>query len=112
VPDRYEQRDRQARAAQNQLLFREVNEQVGQVHAQFALVDDFGPSAPPQTWVCECTNEACLERIEMSVEEYRRVRSSSARFVVAPGDEHFTPGVERVVEKQPRFWVVAKLDVD
>jgi hypothetical protein len=104
------QRAREARAAQNQLLFREVNEQVGQVHAQFALVDDFGPAAPPHTWVCECANAACLERIEMSVTEYRRVRSSAARFVVAPGDEHVLVGAERVLEKHPRFWVVAKLD--
>jgi hypothetical protein len=110
VADPEQQRDRDARAAQNQLLFREVNEQVGQLHAQFALVDDFGPAAPPHTWVCECTNASCLERIEISVEEYRRVRSSSARFLVAPGDEHVTAGAERVIEKQPRFWVVAKLD--
>jgi hypothetical protein len=106
-----EERHRHARATHNQLLFREVNEQVGEVHAQFALVDDFGPPAPPRTWICECANESCLERIEMSAEEYRRVRTSAARFIVAPGDEHVLTGAERVVEKHERYWVVAKLEL-
>ena len=96
------QRDREARAARNQMLFRGINERVEAINDSFRLV------APMGEWLCECANDTCLERIEMSIEEYEAVRQDGARFFVAPSDEHVWPDVERVIEHNDRYWVVEK----
>jgi hypothetical protein len=97
--------DRQERAAKNQSLFREVNERVKDIndhfHALTALSD----------WVCECANESCSERIELTTCEYDRVRAEGERFFVAPSNEHVWPDAERVVEQHARYWVVEKVEL-
>jgi hypothetical protein len=97
-------RDRQVRAAKNQALFREVNERVKDIndhfHAYSALTD----------WVCECANDTCTERLELTAQEYEHVRSSGEQFFVAPSDEHVWPEVERVVERHATFWLVEKVE--
>jgi len=90
------------RAGKNQSLFREVNERVDEVnqgHALWLTLSD---------WVCECADETCTERIEMTGEEYSTVRESPIRFAVMPSEEHVVPEVERVVRKESRYWVVEK----
>ena len=94
---------RQERAAKNQSLFREVNERVRDLNERFHLFTALGD------WVCECANEECVERIEMTVREYERVRSTAQRFVVSSADEHVWPDVERVVERLPNYWIVEKV---
>lgn len=99
-------RDRQERAAKNQSLFREVNERVKDVNesfhtATFALSD----------WVCECANDTCVERIEMSSQEYDAIREQPARFLVATSDDHVWPDVERVVERHENYWIVEKFEL-
>ena len=39
------------------------------------------------------------------------VRAEPTRFVVAPGDDHVTPEIERVVQREERYWVVEKVGV-
>jgi hypothetical protein len=94
--------EHERRAGKNQSLFRDINErvrEVNQAHAfQFLLSD----------WICECADQACTERIEMSLEQYEKVRERPTRFVVAPSKEHVVPDVERVAEKHERYWVVEK----
>jgi len=91
------------RAGKNQSLFRDINEgvrEVNQAHAvQFLLSD----------WICECADQACTDRIEMSLEQYEKVRERPTSFIVAPSKEHAVPDVERVAEKHERYWVVEKL---
>ena len=33
-------------------------------------------------------NPDCMKPVELSIEEYEKVRAEPTRFVVAPGDEH------------------------
>jgi hypothetical protein len=100
-----ELRDRQERAAKNQAVFREVNERIKDVNDQFhaytALSD----------WICECADNTCTERIEMSGQEYEHIRNAGERFFVAPADEHVLPDVEAVVERHNRYWIVEKTAV-
>ena len=97
-------RDRAARAATNQVLFRGANGRVKELNEAFSLV------VPLDEWMCECANTDCVERIEMSVGAYEAVRRHEARFFVTPSDRHFWPDVERVIEHTDRYWVVERID--
>jgi hypothetical protein len=93
--------DREERAANNQTLFREINERVK------SLNDTAGLNSPTD-WVCECANTTCVERIEMSAYEYEAVREDGTRFLVAATDDHVWLDVERVTKCTGRYWVVEK----
>jgi hypothetical protein len=95
--------ERASRAARNQSFFRQINERVNQLNEAFSLVLPLGE------WVCECADQSCITRIELSAQDYETVRQNAARFVVAPGDEHVWPDVENVTERNERYWVVEKL---
>jgi hypothetical protein len=69
------------RAARNNALFREVNEQGRALAEQFAVPEDL------PAFVCECSDAACLERLRVPVEVYESVRAHPRRFLVAPGHE-------------------------
>jgi hypothetical protein len=86
--------------ARNQVLFREVNERI-------AELSNGGRETSVSLFICECSNEACAEALEITAAEYERVRTDGARFVVLPG--HELPDVERVIGGSGRFVVVEKL---
>lgn len=88
------------RAARNEALFREVNEEVQ------TLADRHGDPARDELGViCECSNDACRERLQLSVEAYEAVRSDPRRFIVAPGHEG---EFEHVVARRPGYTIVEK----
>lgn len=93
---------KQERAAHNQSLFRDINENVE--HLNHALGELSGPGA----WVCECANPVCTELIRASMDQYEAVRADATRFLVAPGDKHVFAEVERIVERREAYWVVEK----
>jgi hypothetical protein len=95
--------ERQQRAARNQSLFREVNERVKDVN------DSFHAFTSVSDWVCECANDTCVERIEMTSKDYEHIRADATRFFVSPSNEHVWPDVERVIERQPNYWIVEKI---
>jgi hypothetical protein len=98
-------RSRQERAANNQTLFREVNERVKDVNVNFHA------HSAVSEWVCECANDTCFERVEMSMSEYEDIRSAGERFFVAPSDEHVWPDVEQVTVRNDRYWVLEKAEL-
>ena len=87
------------RLAENELVFREVNERIAEIGVGFELenVEAF----------CECSDTSCTQRFELSRSDYAHVRSSSTQFAVVPG--HETPEVERVVEQREEYFVVEKI---
>ena len=99
-----EPRDREVRAAENQSLFREVNERVKDLNVRFSFVTKVGD------WICECANDTCFEHLALSADEYEAIRRDGASFVVATSDEHVWPDVERVTERNTRYWVVEMND--
>jgi len=85
--------------ARNESLFREVNERIAESAERLA--------AQETSFVCECSDPTCAERIDATLEEYERVREDGARFLVVNGHEdERAEGVVRadgdraVVEKQ------------
>jgi hypothetical protein len=97
--------ERQQRAARNQSLFREVNERVKDVN------DNFHVFSSVSGWVCECANDTCVERIEMTSQEYEHVRANGTRFFVAPSNDHVWPDAERVTERHTNYWLVEKIEL-
>jgi hypothetical protein len=100
-----DQTERARRAAENQALFRSVNDRVAELNKTF---EDFTPYG---SWTCECANVRCIERIDMTLAEYEALRSHPRRFAVATDDGHVVPEAERVVERTERYWVVEKVGV-
>jgi len=93
--------ERERRAGKNQSLFRDVNERVNDVNKEHGLWVTLSD------WVCECADDTCTERIELTPQQYEWVREQPTRFIVAPSKEHVVFDVERVVEQRERYWVVS-----
>ena len=91
-----------ALGARTQSLFRDVNERVCEINATFA---DYVPLGD---WICECAENACVERIALTTEEYEQIRADATTFAVAPRVEHVFEQIEAVVRRTDRYWVVQK----
>jgi hypothetical protein len=95
--------DRDARLARNEDHFRDINESLREKHVHATVV-----RSGPLPFVCECSSVECTDAVELTLEDYRRVRKSPRRFVVVPG--HQVADVEVVVESGEGFVVVEKTD--
>jgi hypothetical protein len=83
--------------ARNQALFREVNEQIGQLPE--------GPDPNGQeSFICECGNPGCTQAIALTRAEYERIREYANRFAIAL--DHENPETETLVAQNERFAVV------
>jgi hypothetical protein len=83
---------------------------VGSDQEPVALGDGYGEVEDEPRFnllICECSDPACAESLEITPQEYEAVRADRARFVVLKG--HEMPEVERVVEDTGRYIVVEKL---
>jgi hypothetical protein len=58
------------------------------------------------TIACECAHPACVETLEVDVEQYAQIRAQPTHFIVLSG--HIYPEVERVIFEDARFQVVEK----
>jgi hypothetical protein len=92
--------ERTRRLAENEAIFREVNETIE------ARAAEHGDGGHLYHFVCECSDAGCRDIVKLTVEEYEHVRACGDRFAVMAG--HEDPRVERVVEEHPRFRVVEK----
>jgi hypothetical protein len=91
--------ERERRLAQNEALFREVNERVE------TLADRLEPNVPYE-FLCECANADCTFRINLALSVYESIRADPQQFVVLP--LHYTPEVEDLVVEEDAYWVVRK----
>jgi hypothetical protein len=92
---------RRIRAAKNQSLFREVNEQLEGLAEAFQFISETA------NFCCECADVECVGTLPMSMTEYEALRANPNQFAVLPG--HVYPEVERVVTENERYVVVAKI---
>lgn len=90
---------REHRMAQNEVLFREVNERIE------AMAHHLGPDVPYE-FLCECANADCTFRVSIPISVYEAVRAHPKQFVVLP--LHYTPEVEELVVEEDTYWVVLK----
>jgi hypothetical protein len=82
--------ERKRRLAENEAIFREVNERVQE------QAESHGNDGHVYAYFCECSNPGCVERVEVTSAEYEEVRAHGARFILAEG--HQLDEIESVVD--------------
>src|SRR5690242_567172 len=95
-------RERQLRAAQNQLLFRAVNE------GSKALGGNVLDGVSEIDFACECDKLDCHSPITMEIAEFEAIDRLENRFIVRPG--HEAPDVEDVIGEHDGYVIVAMRD--
>src|SRR5580765_7081387 len=93
--------ERDERIGHNEALFREVNEQVEALNKELSV-----HTPAKMDIVCECGDLTCIERINVPVETYERIRGEATLFFVKAG--HQQPEIEDVVEQTSTYNVVRK----
>ena len=93
--------ERGRRVGQNEIVFREVNERLRELGESFSVVSEVA------TFVCECADTSCTERLQLSLGDYERIRSDPKWFVIVVGHEE--PDYERVIERRDDYAIVEKL---
>ena len=93
---------REERLANNEVLFREINERIADVA---------GPHTPFRDdhvyeFLCECSNVGCDLRLPLTLSVYEGVRKEPTHFVVAPG--HELPEIEIVITHADGYQIVKK----
>lgn len=89
------------RLARNEIVFREVNE--GIERGQWP-----GEAHEMVRFRCECARLGCNLLLELTLSAYEQVRSHPRRFVMIDG--HQVPEVETVVQREPGYVVVEKVN--
>ena len=85
--------------AENQRAFRIGNERLrGAVGAR--------AGGKPIPFLCECTDETCIGRVDLTLDEYRSIRRHENRFVILR--DHPTLAGERIVQENGFHQVVEK----
>ncbi len=93
---------REERLANNEVLFRDINERIAEVAApQGVLGDDH-----LYEFLCECSNVGCDVRLPLTLAGYEDVRKEPTQFLVAPG--HEMPEIEIVLSRTEGYQVVKK----
>jgi|SRR5579862_2822407 len=88
---------RESRLAKNQELFRELNDRIAELAAQWRHQD--------MGLYCECSTTGCIEMIFVPADEYERVREQEGWFLIMPG--HVVAESERVVSQHRGYEIVA-----
>lgn len=92
--------EKQAGAARQQHLFRQINERIREIVGSEPFEgDEF-------EILCECADHSCSKTLPVSVVVYDEVRSNGTHFINAPG--HVLGAVERVVLAREQYVVVEK----
>src|SRR5436190_24277180 len=93
------------RRAQNEALFRDLNERVREIDERLEP-NGMGTPAAELEFLCECSDLECATRFAMTRAEYEAVRGNPSFFLVIPG--HVEEQVEEVVEVRPGYVIVSK----
>jgi len=85
--------------AQTEALFRDVNERIAESAQRF--------EADSTSFVCECADPSCTERLHATLDEYEEVRADGTTFMTMPG--HVDEDIERVVADRGGFQIIEKM---
>lgn len=89
-----------ARLARNEDVFRRANDDIE------AAAEKHGSDSHAYEFFCECSDEACTERVRVTLAEYQHARADPTRFIVVKG--HVLREIEHVVETVRDHVVIEK----
>jgi hypothetical protein len=92
--------EREVRAAQNQLLFRAVNDRIRELGER--ILD----SVSELDFACECADTDCIKTIPLPVKEFAAIEEVENQFIVLKG--HEVPEVEDTIAERDGFLIVSK----
>ena len=92
--------DREERLEKNQELFQRANDRLAE------LVADSVSRNAPVPFLCECSDDECLESVSLPLARYEELHRGSDRYVMLP--DHLMAENERVVEDLGGLWVTEK----
>ena len=89
--------ERTRRVAENEALFRQVNEHVVA-----------GGRRPSENFeiLCECADTSCMDHVSVTTESYERARGQATDFLLKP--DHVKPEFETVIESHDGFVLARK----
>ena len=91
--------------ARNNAAFREANDQIESAAADYEVDDD-----QPVPFLCECSDQRCVEIILLTRTEYRHVRSNPRWFAHAVGHERELEDAVRPVEEHAGYLLIEKIN--
>jgi hypothetical protein len=92
--------ERDARLRENQETFRLANK------ALEAAVGERVAAADRVPFLCECADETCMGRVDLTLEDYREVRAHKKYFVMLP--DHTRSRGEDVVARRDGYQITEK----
>jgi hypothetical protein len=92
------------RVALNDARFRESNEELRDAAVSLGFESD---ALTP--FLCECADLGCTAIVQLTGEEYERIRRSPVLFINAHGHDRNGQGWAQVVEEHERYSVVEKV---
>jgi hypothetical protein len=93
---------RKKRLVENEVIFRSVNKNI----QQFVEGENGHNDREVIEFYCECSHPNCLERIKLTIKEYKELHGLKSHFVILIGHEF--PEVEKVIEKRKGYELVEK----
>lgn len=98
---------------ENEMIFRRANEKVGDDldEVDAALIEQGLPELiqTPDLklhFKCECSDENCEERIQLSLDTYKQIHNNRKSFILKPN--HQVDSIETVIKTKRNYIVVQK----
>lgn len=88
------------RLIENEVIFRSVNQNIQE------FMDEKTNSTGLMPFYCECSEPNCVERIEMTTEEYAKIHENKKWFITKPKHQFFM--IEKVIKKTQNYQIVEK----
>lgn len=102
--------------AENQVVFRKANEQLkiiitelNEIPPERGVVRDTFDKSEVYQFYCECSDEKCRERVELSYDQYEKFHARNDTFVITNG--HEVDEIEDIVKKTRHYSIVQKLEI-
>jgi hypothetical protein len=99
--------------AENEVVFRQYNERVQQAFDELkAMAEAHGETDliahedDPLQFFCECSDENCVERVQLRPSQYKDIHQHRDWFTIVPG--HEVEKIEKVIETNDVYSVVEK----
>jgi hypothetical protein len=96
-------RDWREEEVMNETRSREINEWIDESDGLKRSSD----GAAAVSYICECSDDACISTIDLTRTEYEEVRADGTHFAIATN--HESPDLDLVVSERVGFAIIAKL---